>query len=350
MAETPPFWYAPANVQAWLMSPVAKLYGLITARRMMREAHHRSSLPVLCVGNLVAGGAGKTPTCIALAEIVENAGRQPLFLTRGHGGALAGPVLVDLQTHNAHDVGDEALLLARHAPTIVARDRAAGAMALEQKFTGGDRQGFVIMDDGFQNPGLHKDFCLVVIDGRRGVGNGFVHPAGPLRAPLAIQMRAADAVLVIGDGDAGAKVLRLAARRGCPTQIAALAPATSLKLRGVSVLAWAGIGDPEKFYQTVRSMGADVKATKDFDDHHFVSAEEARDLLDDASRQKLSLVTTEKDMVRILAAHDADVAALAEHSTAVPVKLAPDNAAAFGEFVPQTLRAFKRRMNRASDG
>lgn len=343
MAETPPFWYAPASVQAWFLWPIAKAYGAIAARRMGREARYKSKLPVLCVGNLVAGGAGKTPTCIALANVVSEAGRQPMFLTRGHGGALAGPVIVDLEVHNAHDVGDEALLLARHAPTMVSRDRAIGAQAIEDELLGEDKPGMIIMDDGFQNPGLHKDLSLVVTDGRRGVGNGFTHPAGPLRAPLGFQMRRADAVLVIGDGDAGAKVLRLAARRGCPTQVASLAPSSGLDLTGVPVLAWAGIGDPEKFYQTVRAMGADVKATKAFDDHHFVSAEEARELLDDASRQKLSLVTTEKDMVRIGASHDADVAALAEHSTAVPVKLAPDNLSAFADLVPQTLRAFKRR-------
>ncbi|MEM1365393.1 MAG: tetraacyldisaccharide 4'-kinase [Pseudomonadota bacterium] len=345
MAETPPFWYAPAGPQAWLMAPFAKIYGVFSARRMGKAPSYAARRPVICVGNLVAGGAGKTPTCIALVEVCRGAGRTPVILTRGHGGALTGPVLVDLEKHNAHDVGDEALLLARHAPTMLARDRAAGAQAIDAMFDADESSapGLIIMDDGFQNPALQKNLRLVVVDGRRGTGNGFVHPAGPLRAPLAFQMRHADVVLVIGEGDAGANVLRIAARRACPTQVARLVPSSALKLHNVPVLAWAGIGDPEKFFETVRSLGAKLEQTQMFDDHHFVSAEEARDLLDDASRQKLSLVTTEKDLVRIAASHDADVAALAKHSTAVPVMLAPDNMSAFEGLIETAVRAFAKR-------
>ncbi|MEO0637169.1 MAG: tetraacyldisaccharide 4'-kinase [Pseudomonadota bacterium] len=347
MAETPPFWYAPANWQAWLLAPIARIYGAVAARRMSADAGHAAALPVLCVGNLVAGGAGKTPTCIALVAAAKAAQRDPVILTRGYGGALSGPVLVDLDKHNAHDVGDEALLLARHAPTMVARDRAAGAKAIEAMLAEDMHAGLIIMDDGLQNPVLMKDFHLVVIDGRRGIGNGFVHPAGPLRAPVRFQMSLADAVLVIGEGDAGADVLRMAARRACPTQVASLSPVSNLKLKGVSVLAWAGIGDPEKFFHTLQAMGVNVQMTRSFDDHHFVSAEEARDLLDDASRNKLSLVTTEKDMVRIAASHNEDVEALAEHSTPVPVELLPENPTAFAGLIEQTLRAFARRKTGA---
>ncbi len=172
-------------------------------------------VPVICIGNLVVGGAGKTPTALEVASVCRKLKLNPGFLTRGYGGRERGPLCVSAGAHTAEDVGDEALLLAQFAPTVIAADRPSGAKLLAQ--LGAD---VVVMDDGFQNPSLDKDLSLVVIDAERGIGNGFVFPAGPLRAPLAAQIRIADALVVLGEG-AGGKAVRIAARAGRPTLRAA---------------------------------------------------------------------------------------------------------------------------------
>src|SRR4051812_991087 len=195
----PGFWWRPLGVAAALLSPFGSAYGAVAATRMAQTGR-RARVPVICVGNLTLGGAGKTPTAIAVAELLESAGRRPFVLSRGYGGELSGPVLVDAARHRAAEVGDEPLLLAQHVPTMVARDRAAGA---EAACSAG--AGSIVMDDGFQSPGLHKNRSILVVDGRRGIGNGMVFPAGPLRAPLERQLRRAQALLVIGSGQAGGR-------------------------------------------------------------------------------------------------------------------------------------------------
>ncbi|WP_181705920.1 tetraacyldisaccharide 4'-kinase [Chthonobacter rhizosphaerae] len=296
--KAPAFWWAESGWRAVLypvlLAPAAALYGGVTRRRMDRPGE-RPPLPVLCVGNYVVGGAGKTPTALALADVAAGMGLSVAFLTRGYGGRLKGPVLVDDERHPAADVGDEALLLARSAPTIVSRDRPAAYPLL-----GSLGVQLCIMDDGFQNPSVVKSFSLVVVDGAVGVGNGAVLPAGPLRAPLLDQMRRTDAVLLLGDGGRRSEpVVRAAARAARPVLRASLAPVEGSAFRGTRVLAFAGIGRPEKFFRTLREAGADVVDAMPFPDHHDFTADDARAILRRAESRDLLPVTTEKDAVRL---------------------------------------------------
>ena len=225
----------------------------------------RAAVPVVCIGNLTVGGAGKTPLALALARLLAAAGDAPILLSRGYRGRLAGPLRVDPARHRAADVGDEPLLLARVAPTFVARDRVAGAQAAVAAGA-----SVIVMDDGFQNPSLHKDFSVLVVDGRRGIGNGRVVPAGPLRAPLIAQLARADALVVVGPSHAAAGVAAVARERGVPVFDASLAPdaAAVAALAGARVLAFAGIGDPQKLFATLAGAGIAVAATSSFPDHH----------------------------------------------------------------------------------
>jgi tetraacyldisaccharide 4'-kinase len=283
----------------------------------LAERGVRIDISVICVGNPVAGGAGKTPTAIAIAGILKRSGRRPVFLSRGYGGRLAGPVQVDLARHRSGDVGDEPLLLARYAPAIVSRDRLEGASLAASL---GD---VIVMDDGFQNPSLSKDLSLLVVDGGAGVGNGLCIPAGPLRAPLEDQLARAQGLVLIGKGAAGERVASAAASHGLAVHRAGLEPdgQTATGLRGLDVLAFAGIGRPEKFADTLRSIGCDVVQLAAFGDHHRFTANEARTLLMAAERAQLTLVTTEKDMVRLNGAADASIRELARRSRVLPVTL-----------------------------
>lgn len=298
--RAPAFWWRPPSLASALLAPIGWIYGAVTARRMARPGT-RAGVPVICVGNFVAGGAGKTPTAIAIAGHLSADGRRPVFLSRGYGGTLVGPIRVDPAVHRAQDCGDEPLLLARAAPTVVARDRLAGARLAA---TLGD---VIVMDDGLQNPTLHKDLTIAVVDGESGVGNGLCFPAGPLRAPLLEQLSHVDVVIVIGPGQAGDAVARRAGevgRRGRPARVlrATLSPdpVAAGRLSGRAVLAFAGIGRPEKFWRTLELIGSRLAARRPFPDHHPYTRAEIDSLLDEARRQGLTLVTTEKDWVRVV--------------------------------------------------
>jgi tetraacyldisaccharide 4'-kinase len=291
--KAPAFWGAPPGILAWLLSPLGWLYGRIAAARMAR-AGTRIDIPVVCVGNFTAGGAGKTPTALWIVAWLQRQGRRPVVLSRGYGGSLGGPLLIDPARHGAADCGDEPLLLARIAPVVVSADRAAGARLAA---TRGD---VIVMDDGMQNPAIAKDAVIAVVDGGAGVGNGFSLPAGPLRAPLADQLPHASAVLVIGEGLAGEAVAKAARAAGKPVVRGALAPdpAAIARLAGKPLLAFAGIGRPEKFFDTLRDAGLDVRTTRSFADHHAFTLAEAQGLAADAATAGLTLATTEKDAVR----------------------------------------------------
>jgi tetraacyldisaccharide 4'-kinase len=255
-----------------------------------------AGVPVLCVGNYHVGGAGKTPTVLALVKLLRDLGETPVVLSRGYGGQLRGPVLVDLDRHAAIDVGDEPLMLADTAPVVVARDRIDGvALARSQ---GGS---VIVMDDGFQNPAIAKDASLIVIDAHRGLGNACVIPAGPLRAPLPPQIARTDALIVIGEGVAADAVAAAVAAQDKPVLTAHLRAddASVALLHGKRVLAFAGIGDPMRFFRTLRASGVEVVLERAFADHHPFSHDEIETLIAQARRDALTLVTTEKDLARL---------------------------------------------------
>ena len=286
----PEFW-RDDNGLSQLLLPLAVVWNAVTRTRMGFGTPWRAPVPVICVGNLVVGGAGKTPLAIALARHLIAAGRAPHFLSRGYGGRQRGPVQVDLQHHNASAVGDEPLLLAAVAPTWVARNRPAGArMACE---AGAD---VIIMDDGFQNPSLSKDISVLAVDGGYGFGNQRVMPAGPLRERLSSGLWRADAAVVIGTDSTGALN---GIQNYCPVHKAHLTPYADDAITGKRVFAFAGIGRPEKFYATLRQIGCTVAATKDFPDHYRYTPEQIMRLCEDAAALDAIPVTTEKDYVRL---------------------------------------------------
>ncbi|AWN44410.1 tetraacyldisaccharide 4'-kinase [Methylobacterium durans] len=289
----PRFWSAgPGHPAARLLTPIGRVYGALTAARMDRPGE-RLPCPVLCIGNVTLGGAGKTPTALAIAALLAEMRHRPAFLSRGYGGQFAGPVVVDPDRHAAREVGDEPLLLARVAPTIVSRDRPAGARACLA--AGAD---VIVMDDGLQNPSLAKDLALAVVDAGAGIGNGLPFPAGPLRAPLDRQWRHVGGLVLVGEGVAGDPLAREAERRGLPVYRAALVAAAS-GFAGRRVYAFAGIGRPEKFFESLRATGAAIAGSRAFPDHHPFGAGDLSALADAADRLGADLVTTEKDAVRL---------------------------------------------------
>ncbi|HMF23603.1 MAG TPA: tetraacyldisaccharide 4'-kinase [Pseudolabrys sp.] len=328
----PAFWWRKAGLAATLLNPFGLAYGAIAAQRMT-EKGAAVGVPVLCVGNFTIGGAGKTPTAMMLARTLAEADERPFCLSRGYGGDTAGPKLVDAHADFAVHVGDEPLLLARVAPTIIARDRVAGAKLAR---TAG--ASAIILDDGLQNPSLAKDFRLAVLDGRRGIGNGCIFPAGPLRAPLATQLACIDALLVVGGGAAADNVALEASGRGLRIFQGRLMPnpGVAAALKGRNVLAFAGIGDPEKFFATVVAAGIALKVRRSFPDHHRYTAEEARELIVQAERESLALLTTEKDHARMQG--EKSLAALATRTQTLPVTMMVKEADELGRLVISKVR------------
>ncbi|MEE3626617.1 tetraacyldisaccharide 4'-kinase [Nitrospirillum sp. BR 11752] len=305
--KAPGFWYRPPGLAAALLSPLAGLYALAARRRQVKAAPQDAGIPVLCIGNLVAGGAGKTPLAQAVMRSLRTRGIQAHYLSRGYGGRLTGPLRVDPARHGATDVGDEPLLLSRSAPAWISADRLAGARAARN----GGAQA-VVMDDGFQNPALAKDLSLLVVDGGAGFGNGRVIPAGPLREPLAAGLARAGGVVIVGQDRLGAaaQVARLAPT--LPILTARLRPDSTVAagIGGRPVLAFAGIGRPSKFFDTCRELGLTLTETVSFPDHHPYTGAEITRLLGRAGALGAVPLTTEKDWVRLPAAHQEAIKAL----------------------------------------
>lgn len=291
----PAFWHRPPSLISRLLTPIGTIYGSIAARRMAR-AGVTARAPVICVGNYHLGGAGKTPTVLALVTLLRDFGESPIVLSRGYGGRMRGPVLVDPARHNAAEVGDEPLMMSAEVPVIVARERVDGAALACARGA-----SVILMDDGFQNPSLNKNVSLAVLDAARGLGNGNLFPAGPLRAPLAVQIARTDALLVIGEGTAAEAVVAAIRFRNAPVFRARLVPdaASVAAFAGKRVIAFAGIGDPERFARTLCEAGARLQAFRAFADHHVYSSTEIAALEADARRQGATLVTTRKDAARL---------------------------------------------------
>lgn len=315
--RTPAFW-ASLNLFSTLLSPLSALYGLGRALRP-RVSPKLLPLPVICVGNATAGGAGKTPVALAIGRYAKAQGVNAFFLSRGYGGRLSGPVRVGDQA--ARDVGDEPLLLARELPTIIARNRVTGA---QEALAQGARA--IIMDDGFQNDSLAKTLSLLVIDSGAGFGNGLMLPAGPLREPVSRALARADAFVVIGRG-----ACVPALPEGKPVLTAQLVPdATARNLAGKRVFAFCGIGRPGKFWETLEALGAEIAGRKSFGDHYAYTAKDIHTLTAQAAKAHALLVTTEKDAARLPADLRARV-------TPVAVELVFDDPELFARLLEEAL-------------
>ncbi len=301
--DEPQWWYGERpDPRQRLLAPIARLYGWIVEARFRRHRPYRSRVPVICVGNFTAGGAGKTPLALFIAQHLLERGESPVFLSRGYGGTSAGPAWVEDAPDAAGQFGDEPLLLARVAPTLIAHDRKAGLQMIED---GGWHASVVIMDDGLQNPTIVKDLSIAVVDGRRGLGNGEVIPAGPLRAPLEFQLGLIDAIVVRAPDadepsqDYGIHQLLRQTFPGPVLAARAVASGDTSWLSKVPIVAYAGIANPDRFFRLLEASGARVVQRIAFPDHHDFSRADAVRLLQHAKATGARLVTTEKDWVRL---------------------------------------------------
>ena len=320
----PSWWYGSApGWQAAALAPASHLYGFIAQRRYLRASPVRPERPVICVGNFTAGGTGKTPMSLLLAAVIRDAGREPWFLSRGYGGRDAGPTRVDRKIHTAAEVGDEPLLLAQTAPTVVARNRRDGVAYISRE---APRHAVIIMDDGLQNPAIAKDLSIAIVDGRRGFGNGCVIPSGPLRAPLAFQSSLADCLVVVGQNAARyppSLAAFLSASR-CPIIAAETQPVGDTTwLRDRPVIAYAGIANPQRFFAMLERLGARLVSRHVFADHEPYSQASAAALLAQAQAHNATLVTTEKDLARLQGSADR-IAELLQASKTLAITLSFD--------------------------
>ena len=313
--KTPSFWYAPLGIHAILLTPLSWVYrlGCFIDQNFKKDTSYKAKIPVICIGNAVAGGSGKTPTAIALLKLLE--AKNAHFLLRGYGGSITQATLVDPNKHTAEQVGDEAIMLARYAPAIIASNRAEGAKLAEQN--GAD---IILMDDGLQNNSLHKDLSFLVVDGVSKFGNNKIIPAGPLREPIAKIMSRIDSVIYIGGPLHSDK----------PVFQASLAPSAKLDT-SKKYVAFAGIGRPEKFKATLDALGANIVGWHAFADHHTYSAHEIQSLKNEASTQNTVLITTEKDFVRLSSDMQKDIQTL-------PIEMAFKQESTLKKFLTTHLR------------
>lgn len=287
----PEFWNSKDGI-ARVLEPLGRIYGAVTTARAGNSSAARANIPVISVGGLTVGGAGKTPVTLSLTERLQDRGQKTAVVLRGYGGSLKGPVRVNADHHTSADVGDEALLHVVQGPTWVARKRIEGVTA-----AAAEGATVALLDDGHQHPGLHKDLRIVVIDGSNPWGNGYIFPAGPLRERINDGLARADAVVLMGDDRHG---LGPQLPPHIPQLKASLVPdPLALSLRGQNVVAFAGIGNPEKFIATLQEIGARIVAWHAFEDHQTFGAADIQPLLDEAFAMGALPVTTAKDAVRL---------------------------------------------------
>ncbi len=335
--EAPPFWWKKHSWQSYALWPISYVYGRIAAKRMAMKASGHVNIPVICVGNFVVGGAGKTPTVHMLAKYAQTQGYNVGILSRGHGGAITTPTVINLEKHNAYDVGDEALLHARNSTTVIAANRVTGAKLLV-------KQGctIILMDDGFQNPSLQKDFNFVVVDAKRGLGSGHPMPSGPMRVSFKNQLIHADAIFITGKGASADDVIRKTARAGKPIFESTVKVSDHQKYKGQNALAYAGIADPSKFFDVLKEIGVNVKSHQGFGDHHVFTKGECADLINRSKDNQLKLFTTEKDAARLKGMGEAQEKLL-ELSEIIQIELIPEDPVMFKRIFDAALKRFNKR-------
>ena len=334
--QAPKFWYRSRSWQAFMLSPLGMVYAWATARRQKNASPTRVDIPVICIGNLNVGGTGKTPTTIAIAQMLTSRGIAVHIVSRGYGGSLKAVTQVDPRAHTADETGDEPLLMAAFAPTWVANERVAGARAAQN--AGAD---VILLDDGFQDPSLIKDLSIIVVDATRGFGNGRCLPAGPLREPVHVGLKRANAVISIGEPEAQSQF-----RERSADQLGRIAHITaSLKPIEMGMpwaegryLAFAGIGDPEKFFATLRGLGAPLVRTVALDDHQKLARPMIQRLMKEAQSMNAQLVTTEKDAARLPADLRSGILSL-------PVRLEFDDAHALETLLEPVLSMISDQAN-----
>ncbi|GJL84491.1 MAG: tetraacyldisaccharide 4'-kinase [Micavibrio sp.] len=329
--KTPSFWYrrqnSEASLQEMILTPLSWAYGTGHRINTARQSSQKADMPVICIGNLVAGGSGKTPVALSLMQLIsgDKLAEKPHFLTRGYGSNQKGPLLVDYFENNASEVGDESLLLAKTAFTILSADRPAGAHLAKEK-----NADLLIMDDGLQNSSLHKDISFVVIDGASGFGNGKLLPAGPLRETLESGFAKADAFVLIGKDKTGA-VHMLPEDKPLFNVHVEVAddhkPPTTKPY-----IAFAGLGRPEKFYHLLQKLNYDIAGWRPFPDHYVYKRGDIYKLIEEAKEKNATLITTEKDFLR-LPEEDWGTEILQ-----MPIQLVWENEKSVVEFIRQRLK------------
>ncbi len=335
--QAPKFWYRSRSWQAVLLSPFGALYASATARRQKNARPTRVDIPVICIGNLNVGGTGKTPTTIALAQLLSARGIAVHIVSRGYGGSLLAVTQVDPRIHTADETGDEPLLMAAFAPTWVANERVAAARAAQN--AGAD---VILLDDGFQDPSLTKDLTIIVVDAARGFGNGCCLPAGPLRESVHVGLKRANAVISIGEAEEQSKFREKYTNRVCCIKhlSASLKPIEmGMPWAKGRYLAFAGIGDPEKFFATLRGLGAPLVRTVALDDHQKLARPMIQRLMKEAQSMNAQLVTTEKDAARLPADLRSGILSL-------PVRLEFDDANALETLLEPVLSVISDQANR----
>lgn len=343
--DEPPWWYRERpGLIAGLLFPFSIVWDWFGRRRFRVVKPYRSRLPVICIGNFTAGGSGKTPMALYVGERLLARGVTPCFLTRGFAGKAPKPHFVDPDRDPASKVGDETLLLARMGLTMMSRNRAVGAKLIEERVARDAKPMAIVMDDGLQNASLVKDLAIAMVDGRRGIGNGLTIPSGPLRIGLRYQLGLVHAIVINHGADRSKPLSRsidkLRKRFADPIFEADVRPRDDGSFRGAKVIAYAGIVNPNRFFDLLTDIGAEVQERVAFPDHHAFSEHEAERLLRRADRTGCTLVTTEKDLAR-LSGQSGARGDLARRSRVVAIDLAPTDTAAFDALIERALNSLR---------